>query len=76
MNDRAAKAVQVFNLYRNQFGKPDFDLDEPFPGPVGAAIVNDDNLVRHVMQPQFQMEMLHRGTDAAFLIARRNDHRQ
>ncbi len=75
-DDRATEAVQVFVFHRNQLGKFGFDLGKQFPGPVGAAIINDNDLVRHVMQPQFQMKVLHGGTDAAFLITRGNDHRQ
>jgi hypothetical protein len=43
-----------------------------------VKLINEtgENLVQHVMQPQFQMKVFHRGTDAAFLIARRHDHRQ
>ena len=45
-------------------------------GRVAAAVVHDDDLVRDFAQAQFEVQVLHRRRDAAFLIARRQHDRQ
>ena len=46
---------------------------EQFPGPVGTAVIDHDDFVGYILQAQFQVEVLDRGADAAFLIPGRDD---
>ncbi len=48
-------------------------FDKQRPRPVRAAIIHHDDLVRHLVKAQFDMEMLHGGANAAFLILGRDD---
>jgi hypothetical protein len=42
------------------------------PSSIGTPIVHNENFVRHVMKAQFQVEMLHGGCYATFLVTRWN----
>jgi hypothetical protein len=44
--------------------------------PVGAAVVDHDDFVRDLVQPQLEVKMFDRGGDAPLLIAGRYDHRK
>jgi hypothetical protein len=43
-----------------------------FPSSVSTPVIDYDDLVRHVVQPKLDMQMLHRGSDTSFFITRRN----
>ena len=71
--DRPPKAVQVFVLHRSQRGNPLAHLLKNRPSSVFAAIIHHHDFMRHTMQLELQMQMLHRACDAPFLIPGRND---
>jgi hypothetical protein len=45
-------------------------------GPIVAAIIDDNDLVRHVMNGQLEVQMPHGGRDAVRLVACRYDDGQ
>ena len=45
-------------------------------GPVHPPVVYHDDLVRDVIQPQLQMQMLHGGRDAVLFVASWYNNRQ
>jgi hypothetical protein len=52
------------------------DLLEDGQGSVGAAIVDDDNFMGDFFQVKLEVEMLDRGSDAAFLVPCWDDDRK
>jgi hypothetical protein len=61
-------------LNRSKVGAGLGDLLENGQGSVGAAIVDDDNFVGDFFELKLEVEMLNRGSDAAFLVPCRDDH--
>ena len=59
--------------YRFQRGDSGGEVLQDPPGPVTAAIVDDDDLVRNALQPQLYVQMFDGRRNAAFLVTRRND---
>ena len=49
---------------------------EDLPGAVGGAVVDDDDFVRDAAKFQLEVKVFNGGRDAAFLVARGDDHRQ
>ena len=70
--DRAPKSVRPGILGRGQVGNPCAHALENFPGAIRAPVVHHDDLVRDVLETQLNVKMLHRGSDAAFFVARRD----
>ncbi len=52
------------------------NLLQQAPRGVCAAIVDDNDLVRNLLQVQFQVEMFDRGGNAALFVPRGNHHRE
>src|SRR4029079_6178743 len=75
-NDRAAESVLAGILHRANVAAPRGDGLEDVPRFVRAAVVHDDYLVRHVMQRQLEVQVLHGRGDAAGFVARRDHERQ
>jgi len=46
------------------------------PGVIGAAIVDNDDLVVDGVQAEFEVQVFDRGSDAVLLVSCRNDDRQ
>src|SRR5205823_14427877 len=69
---RSAKAVLALILDRNDVRETLLQILQDCPGPVGAAIVHDDNLMRHVPETQLKCQVFDRGGDARLFVARRN----
>jgi hypothetical protein len=49
---------------------------EDWPGAVGGAVIDHDDLVRDAAEFQLEVEVLHGRCDAAFLVTRGDDDRQ
>src|SRR2546422_1390703 len=49
---------------------------ENAPGVIGAAIVDNDDLVVDGVQAEFEVQVFDRGSDAVLLVSCRNDDRQ
>jgi len=64
--------ISIFQLPRHAVQPRCFFLED-WPSAVGGAIVDDNDLVRHTAEIQFQVQMLDCGRDAALLVARGND---
>jgi hypothetical protein len=75
-HNSATETVRSVILDRIYLGNTPPQLIEDLPCFVRAAVVNNDNLVRDVMQPQLYVEMLDGGRNAVLFIARRNHHRE
>ena len=71
--DSPPEAVQLFILHRSQRGNPLAHLLENGPGAVLATIVHHHDFMRHAVQFELQMQMLHRACDASFLVPGRDD---
>jgi hypothetical protein len=52
-----------------QLGDALTEVVEDLPGSVAAAVVDDDNLVRHVVEVELKVKVFDGGADAAFFIA-------
>jgi hypothetical protein len=61
-------------LNRSKVGAGFGDLLEDGQGSVGAAIVDNDNFMGDFFELKLEVEMLDRGSDAAFLVPCRDDH--
>ena len=48
-------------------------VGKDLPGPVGTAVVHHHDLMRYALYREFEMQMLHRGGNAASFITGRND---
>ena len=65
----ATESMRGQVLYRSQRGKLRLERCERPPRCIRAAIVHDNDLMRHVMLPKFEIEMLDCGCNAALLIS-------
>ena len=69
----ATKAVQTFIVDRTNGGIIGRDFLQDRPGPVCAAVVYHNNLMRDFVQLQLQMHVFHRCPHAIGLVASGNN---
>ena len=71
-NDCPPESVRTNILHRTQLGQAPGALLQKLPGTIGAAVVNDDDLVRNRVEQQHGMQRFYRGADALLLVSGRN----
>jgi hypothetical protein len=65
---RSAEPMRGPVLHGSQAGNLGLERFEQPPSGIRAAIVNNNDLMRHVVSPKFEIEMFDCGYDAALLI--------
>jgi hypothetical protein len=73
-DDRTAKAVWPGATDRNKRGDSFLQRAQNLPGRIRASVIDGENLVGHPAQPELDMQMFYRRSDASFLVARWDNH--
>src|SRR5262249_5514698 len=73
-HDCPTKPVLTDVLHRHDLRELLVQFLKQFPGAIGAAVIDDHDLVRHTVQVKLQVQVLRRRDDAPFLVARGYDH--
>ena len=68
--------MQPFVLNRGELRQPGAQVRQQFPGGILAAVIYDDDFMGHIVQAQFEMQMLDGRADATLLIAGGDNNRE
>src|SRR5699024_5132540 len=76
VDNGASKPMQTIVLHGAQSGNSGRFVLENVPGGIGAAVVDDDDLMGNAVELELGVEMLDGPGDTTFLVMRRNYNRQ
>ena len=65
----ATESMRGRVLHRSQTGNLRLERFEHSPGCIRAAIVHNNDFMRHILSPKLEIEMLDCGRNAALLIS-------